>query len=86
MLSFVFQFSITTLFCASFLLVRFACLTESRRTVMDGETVDDIEKKRIEEAERAALVLSDRAIVAQRDLFRLTNEHNGFWHILLAFP
>ena len=53
---------------------------------MDGETVDDIEKKRIEEAERAALVLSDRAIVAQRDLFRLTNEHNGFWHILLAFP
>lgn len=45
---------------------------------MDVESIDDIEKRRIEEAERAALLLSDRAIVAQRDLFRLTNEHNGF--------
>ena len=53
---------------------------------MDVESIDDIEKRRIEEAERAALLLSDRAIVAQRDLFRLTNEHNGFVPVFFFSP
>ena len=71
-------------FRSSFLSERIACLIEPHQTAMDGETVDGIEKKRIEEAERAALLLSDRAIVAQRDLFRLTNEHNGLFSMSIS--
>ena len=64
---------------------RLECLIDSQQITMDVESIDDIEKRRIEEAERAALLLSDRAIVAQRDLFRLTNEHNGFVPVFFFF-
>ena len=39
--------------------------------------MDDVEKRRAEEAERAALALSDRAISAQKELNRLSMEHDG---------
>ena len=45
---------------------------------MSGEeTIEQIEKRRAEEAERAALALSDRAITAEKELFRLSVEHDG---------
>lgn len=83
-LSLPFQSKNCSFFRRSFLSERIVCLIELHQTAMDGETVDGVEKKRIEEAERAALLLSDRAIVAQRDLFRLTNEHNGLFPISIS--
>ena len=53
---------------------------------MSGEeTIEQIEKRRAEEAERAALALSDRAVTAEKELYRLSVEHDGLPHVSFVF-